>query len=542
MWGTALKLPEWTHTLQFRLVLGFTALLAVSLFAVSVWATINTRIAIERYGERVDRFQEERARALLQEVYDFDQDLTHLQDSVQQIAMLFSQRVAVVDDKGFVVADSHIFPIGPEGKLQTEADRFKKDGRLRSAPLRLGTNLSGKIVFLESESHEMPVVKVWVDVAEHPRISALAERELRRNQLLEAKKKATADELSVKEVYVRDDKDETGQNHAFFDEVVSELSIEPPLSALQDEFQKSLLISGVTGGIAGILIIAFFTRRAFAPMRELTETAERLGKGELDRRVRADHRGEIGQLATSFNTMASELEAAEARRRRLTADIAHELRTPLTNIRGYLEAVKDGVVDPDAGTIDILHNETLHLSKLVDDLRLLAVADAGALKLEMQPDRIEAIVESVVQASLPRSKEAEVDLEFDTAGDVLLVNVDRTRMTQIVQNLVDNALQHSPANTEVFVRVEPFDEGAVRLSVTDHGEGIPEDDIDHVFDQFYRVDDSRARATGGAGLGLTIVKRLVEAHGGQVSVASERGIGSTFSVTLPVYTPVDGDV
>ena len=228
------------------------------------------------------------------------------------------------------------------------------------------------------------------------------------------------------------------------------------------------MVSGVTGGIAGILIIAFFTRRAFAPMRELTETAERLGKGELDQRVSQNHGGEIGQLASAFNTMASELETAETRRRRLTADIAHELRTPLTNIRGYLEAVKDGVVEPDTDTIDTLHKETLHLSRLIEDLRLLAISDAGALKLEMFPDRVETIVESVVQASKPRSVDAGVELVSIIAEELPLVKIDRTRITQVIQNLVENAIQHSPRDSQVAVRVDQIEETRdVQISVSD---------------------------------------------------------------------------
>ena len=277
-------------------------------------------------------------------------------------------------------------------------------------------------------------------------------------------------------------------------------------------------------------------------MRELTETAERLGKGELDQRVSQNHGGEIGQLASAFNTMASELETAETRRRRLTADIAHELRTPLTNIRGYLEAVKDGVVEPDEDTIDTLHNETLHLSTLVEDLRLLAIADAGALKLEMFPDRIETIVESVVQASKPRSMDADVELVSEIADELPLVEIDRTRMIQVLQNLIENAIQHSPPNSQVTLRVDQIEETrSVQISVSDQGDGISEADIGLLFDQFYRVDTSRTRSTGGAGLGLTIVKRLVEAHGGSISVTSEIGDGSTFVVELPGYRPANGE-
>ncbi len=537
--GIALKLPDWTHTLQFRLILGFAASLAVCLFAVSVWTTVNTRVAIQKYGDRVERFQEDRARRLLQEVYDYDQDLSHLQDSVQQVAHLFSQRVAVVDDEGFVVADSHVLPIDTDGKFQKESDRFDKKSDLRFVPLRLGTNLSGKVIFTEPGEMQRQTIKVWLDI-EPQRFLRRSESQRKPAKGHDATVIIVDDREARDEIFgERSDEDPDGPI-ALLDKAVNELSVEPQLSALQDEFQRSLIVSGIAGGITGILIIAFFTRRAFAPMRDLTETAERLGKGELDQRVRSDHRGEIGQLATSFNTMATELEDAETRRRRLTADIAHELRTPLTNIRGYLEAVKDGVVEPDDQTIGTLHQETLHLSALVDDLRLLAVADAGALKLEMLPDRVETVVESVSQAFKARSMESDVEMKFEIAEGLPLVDIDRTRMTQIIQNLVENAIHHSPTSGEMVVRVDKSTAGdEVTISVTDTGDGIPKDDIEHIFDQFYRVDTSRARATGGTGLGLTIVKRLVDAHRGQIKVTSKPGTGSTFTVTLPASQTSD---
>ena len=241
---TGLKLREWTHTLQFRLVIGFAASLAVCLFAVSVWATVNTRAAIDRYGERVDRFQHERARALLQDVYDFNQDFAQLQDPVHQIALLFSQRVAVVDDKGFVVADSHTFPFDPEGKLEKESDRFKKTSSLKTVPLRLGKDLSGKVIFTESLTDNRPAFRVWLDVAPPPRFRSFFGGERRLFGTAEPSDPISFDSASEVEIVVHE-VDDVEESAAFFDEVVSELSIEPPLSALQDEFQKSLMISGI---------------------------------------------------------------------------------------------------------------------------------------------------------------------------------------------------------------------------------------------------------------------------------------------------------
>ena len=534
-----MKLPEWTHTLQFRLVLGFAASLAVCLFAVSVWATINTHVAIERYGDRVERFQEERARRLLEEVYGYEYNLVDLQVSVQQVAHLFSQRVAVVDDEGFVVADSHVFPTDTDGKFQKESDRFKKPTTFRTVPLRLGSGVVGKVIFTDYDKDKNSSTKFWVDFElpkRHERRSGTEDDLL---SVHESKVIILDQPHPPVQIFAERAEFDSEDPLGLFDDAVSDLSVEPQLSALEQEFQRSLLFSGVAGGIAGILIIAFFTRSAFAPMRELTETAERLGRGELDRRVSTKHRGEIGQLATSFNTMASELEAAETRRRRLTADIAHELRTPLTNIRGYLEAVKDGVVEADDQTIGTLHRETLHLSTLVDDLRLLAVADAGALKLETFPDRVETVVESVVEAFKPKAIESDVQLRCEIAQGLPLVDIDRTRVTQVVQNLVENAIHHSPTDAEISIAVDQAQDGeTVTISVSNDGEGIPKEDIEHIFDQFYRVDTSRTRATGGAGLGLTIVKRLVEAHGGTVTVASGNDQGATFTVQLPISDTV----
>ncbi len=535
MWGTALKLPEWTHSIQFRLVLGFAALLATCLFAVSVWATYSTRIAIKEYGENVERFEEEKARKLLQEVFDYSEDLAQLQNSVQQIGRLMELRVAVVDPNGFVVADSHEFPTNFEGKYQKQEERFDKKNALRTMPIILGKNIVGRVIFSEQAHRKRFPLRFRLGAEDQP---LPYPKDVPQPTTMPESKRLVPDEsepyaeiLTVPEHFDEDAKDSV----VLISDAVDELSVEPQLSALQNEFQRSLLISGIAAGIAGILIIAFFTRRAFAPMQDLTVAAGRLGRGELDQRVRTRHRGEIGQLVTTFNVMASELETAETRRRRLTADIAHELRTPLTNIRGYLEAIKDGVVEPEDQTIDTLHHETLHLSRLVEDLRILAVADAGALKLDKHADRVETVVQNVVRAFKPRVIESDIQIVCEIPEVVPLVDIDRTRMTQVVHNLVENAIAHSPPGAEVGVRICVTDDANhVRISITDQGDGIPDEDIDHIFDQFYRVDASRARSTGGAGLGLTIAKRLVEAHEGHINADSVPSQGSTFTITLPI--------
>ncbi|MCY4475075.1 MAG: HAMP domain-containing sensor histidine kinase [Chloroflexi bacterium] len=532
-----MKLPEWTHSIQFRLVLGFAALLATCLFAVSVWATYSTRIAIREYGQNVERFEEEKARKLLQEIFVYNADLAQLQNSVQQIGRFMELRVAVVDPQGFVVADSHEFPTNFEGKYQKQDERFDKKFALRTMPITLGNEFTGKVIFSEQGRKNRFPLRFRLGAEDqplpYPKDESQPIKLPESNSVVLDKSKLFAETLAVQD-HFEARSDDAADAVVLISDAVDELSVEPQLSALQNEFQKSLLISGIAAGIAGILIIAFFTRRAFAPMQDLTVAAGRLGRGELDQRVQTSHRGEIGQLATTFNAMAYELESAETRRRRLTADIAHELRTPLTNIRGYLEAIKDGVVEPEDQTIETLHQETLHLSRLVEDVRILAVADAGALKLNMHADRVETVVQNVVRAFKPRAIESGVQIVCEIPEVVPLVDIDRTRMTQVVHNLVENAIAHSPPGAEVGVRICVTDDANhVRISITDQGDGIPDDEIDRIFDQFYRVDVSRARSTGGAGLGLTIAKRLVEAHDGHINADSAPNQGSTFTITLP---------
>jgi signal transduction histidine kinase len=230
--------------------------------------------------------------------------------------------------------------------------------------------------------------------------------------------------------------------------------------------------------------------------------------------------------------MASDLELAVVQRRQLTADVAHELRTPLTNIQGYLEAIKDGVVEPDEETIGTLHTQTIHLSNLIEDLRILAIADAGALGLNKSHGSPVSVIENSVAHFNQRAKERSINLSVTNYGIETVIDFDETRIRQIISNLVENALTHTPNNGQIEVEISGGDDG-IKILVSDSGIGISEADQPRVFDQFYRADQSRNRATGGAGLGLTIVKRLVDAHGGSISVSSEYGEGTTFKILIP---------
>jgi signal transduction histidine kinase len=231
--------------------------------------------------------------------------------------------------------------------------------------------------------------------------------------------------------------------------------------------------------------------------------------------------------------MASDLERIEKLRRDMVADVAHELRTPLSNIAGYLEAIRDDVVKPDTATIASLSEETALLSRLVDDLQELALADAGELKLVRQPESIYQLVEQSVKAVQVTATEQGLEITTALAADLPLVDIDYHRIIEVLHNLLTNSIKHTPSGGKINVQAEQSGQ-FVRVSVTDNGEGIPAADVPYLFERFYRVDKSRTRNGGGSGLGLTITKRLVEAHGGTIGVQSELGKGSSFFFTVPV--------
>jgi signal transduction histidine kinase len=308
----------------------------------------------------------------------------------------------------------------------------------------------------------------------------------------------------------------------------------PPAAdvAFLSALRRSLLLGVLIAGAAAVLITLFLSGRIVRPVEQLTEAAQRMEKGDLTVRVAVNTDDEIGQLAHAFNAMAGGLEQQEHLRRNMVGDVAHELRTPLTNLRGYLEAARDGLLLPDTAFVDNLYEETMLLQRLVADLQDLAQAEAGQLALARRPAELAGIVEQAVSALRPQADSKEVTLGTDLPADLPLVNVDPERIGQVLRNLLSNAVAHTPPSGKIDVTARAG-QGEVTVSVRDTGTGIPAEHLPYVFDRFYRADSSRARQTGGAGLGLAIVKQLVVAHGGTITVASEPGKGSTFTFTLP---------
>jgi signal transduction histidine kinase len=306
-----------------------------------------------------------------------------------------------------------------------------------------------------------------------------------------------------------------------------------PFLRLSASINRSLLLGGsVAIGIA-LLLTFVLSRRMTSPIGALARAARRLGHGDLSQRVHLHGEGEVASLGQAFNSMAADLEYAEQLRRNMVADVAHELRTPLSNIQGYLEAIRDGVIEPDGATIRSLNEETSLLARLVNELQELSLAEAGELKLVYQTEDITSLVKQAVPPWQRQMAAKEISLSLDLPDSLPPVTMDWQRVNEVLHNLLENAVAHTLKGGSINVSAGARGKW-VEVSVTDTGEGIPAEDLPHIFERFYRVDKSRARATGGSGLGLTIARRLVEAHGGTITVESKLGRGSRFSFTIPV--------
>ena len=306
--------------------------------------------------------------------------------------------------------------------------------------------------------------------------------------------------------------------------------------ALAQQFFKGvnrgILLAALGAGALSLIVAAVLSRQLVAPVRRLTLAARGIAEGDLSQRVQESGGDEVGQLAVTFNQMAEKLETSEADRRQLLADIAHELRNPLSTIQGNLEGMLDGVLPLEPEQIATVHDQTLLLSRLIEDLRLLSLAQAGQLPLEKDYVDVTNLVEDVVDDFRPLAESRQVSLETDLANSLPRISVDRGRMSQVLANLVSNALRYVQDSGRIRVGAVSVN-GFVEMSVSDNGAGISDEDLPHLFERFYRVDAARSRSAGGSGLGLAIAKELVEAHGGTIRVESTLGEGSRFSFSIP---------
>lgn len=298
---------------------------------------------------------------------------------------------------------------------------------------------------------------------------------------------------------------------------------------------EALGTATLAAALVAVVVSLFLSERIVAPLRALTRATQRIAAGHYDERIRVDGQDELAQLSGSFNQMAAQLEQTETMRRRLVGDVAHELRTPLTTIKGSMEGLIDGVLQPDSQTFSEILQESERLGRLVDDLQELSRVEAGAYTLDKQTLDVASLVTTAVKRLARPFEEKQVVLTLHLAPDLPPLHADEDRILQVLSNLLNNALQYTPAGGNVTVAAQKNAE-FLQFSVSDSGIGLSEADRDLVFTRFYRADQSRSRQSGGgSGIGLTIARHLVEAHGGRIWVESPGvGMGSTFYFTLPI--------
>jgi len=303
-----------------------------------------------------------------------------------------------------------------------------------------------------------------------------------------------------------------------------------------DNIHRSLYWVGGAILLVGLFASYTLARSITVPIRKLGEALSALEMGQYGETVDVDTRSEIGKLAGGFNRMSKSLAEQVALRRRLLADVAHELRTPLTVIQGNLEGMLEGVVERSDETLNSLREETEYLSRMIKDLRDLSLAEAGQLSLEKESTDITQLIHRVINMLEPMAFERNISI-YEELPPAPALMLDSRRINQVLYNLMTNAIRYTPENGEVCVSTQTVsleNKNWLQISVVDNGCGIAPENLPFIFEHFYRADQARDKKSGGSGIGLAIVKQLVEIHGGFVKVHSEVGEGSRFEVYLPI--------
>jgi signal transduction histidine kinase len=307
----------------------------------------------------------------------------------------------------------------------------------------------------------------------------------------------------------------------YFRTLMQDYKIDPEAIDLVflDAGHRYLLVASLVALLIAVSLSLLVTRTALAPLFRMIDVTQKIAAGDYSARVPVSTHDEVGQLAAAFNTMADSLERIEQLRKDMVTDVAHELRTPLTNVRGYLEALSDGVIEPSKSIFESLQEETLRVVQLVNDLGQLAKADAARAMLRKTPVALGDVVLEMLELFTPKFREKQIDVETALDGAQSPVMADPNALAQTVRNLLQNALQYTPSGGRVRV-IGTRNADSTTVAFTNTGEGIAEADLPFIFERFYRGEKSRSREHGGAGIGLAIVKELIEAHAGMVGATS----------------------
>ena len=305
-----------------------------------------------------------------------------------------------------------------------------------------------------------------------------------------------------------------------------------PEQALLDRINRNLLMALMGACLLAIPLAILFARMLLRPIQQLTLASKAIAQGNLEQQVKVNTNDELGDLALAFNQMSQDLARSTYLRRQMTADIAHELRNPLTVLAGYIESIRDNVLQPTPARLNLIYREIEHLQHLVEDLRTLSKADAGELGLTQQLISPARLLERVVARYQHQADQQQIDINLSVPAALPLLLLDEERMIQVLGNLISNALRYTPAGGQIRLAASATAH-ATQLVVQDTGAGIASADLPHIFERFYRADRARQNEDGASGLGLAIAKSIVEAHGGVLNVESTLGQGAIFTICLP---------
>lgn len=308
------------------------------------------------------------------------------------------------------------------------------------------------------------------------------------------------------------------------------------LASYRQAITQALLIAALAATAAGVATSLLLTREILRPLREIGHSSRRIAAGHYDERVTVPGSDELAAVAHNFNLMADTLAQVEQQRITLIGNVAHELRTPLAGLEGYLEGLIDGVVPDDPATFSSMQREVRRLHRLVNDLQTLSRVEAGQVSLQLSSFDLLPLVQHVLTQLQPQAGAQQLALHLEEPAASMQVYADPDRTSQVLLNLVGNAIRYTPAGGSITLRLTSANRMAC-LTVTDTGVGIPAEALPYIFERFYRVDRSRARSSGGSGIGLTIARHLAWAMGGDITAGSPgAGQGSSFSLTLPLAT------
>ncbi len=493
------------NSLQFRLIMAFTLVILLTVGAVFLMMWQATVDQVRQFGHRIDFEIGGRIHFEISNYYSQQGSWDGVQPLVVQLSDQFRHRVVLTDVDGKIIADSS----QDSSDVQLTPDKFIK--RTVTYPFQSSGPASPPSLTSQPES---PLG--WPPGSQSPASAGAGP-----GAPSQAQSPPSSDSASTVVGYLY-----------LAPTAQSEISL-AALQFMYNEIGRYFILGAILAVMVAIMLTVLISRPILAPIKALTLAAQKLGRGDFSQRVKLADKSEVGQLASTFNLMAHDLQRDEQLRRDTVADIAHELRSPLTNIRGYLEAIRDDVMKADTPTVSSIYDETMLLSRLIDDLQELSLADSGELKLYCEAEDVSALIDQAVAAVRARAADKGLSIAARPDAGLPPVNIDFLRIKQVLLNLLQNAIVHTPAGGSITIGAARQDD-MVEISITDSGEGIPAEELENIFERFHRVDKSRSRQTGGTGLGLTIAKSLVEAHKGKISVQSEPGRGSRFSFTLPV--------